>query len=187
MASWRSTGAAWTQVFCSGLVPEAAEAQLRAIARYETPGGSSVDDFLHHMLRLGDFMWELRNQRLGQLLREPLSAAARVHRWLTTTEGDCPPPPPSAPWQGLRGLLSHRERHPGMSTARGPPPIPGPAGGFLEAPAGRPLLAVDHRARLPDRVESPHSWRGVGARMGRVVRRHTRAGDPRTAVRHRPA
>ena len=34
VASWRCAGAAWTEVFCSGLVPEAAEAQLRAIARY---------------------------------------------------------------------------------------------------------------------------------------------------------
>ena len=74
-ASWRSAGATWTEVFCSGLVPEDAEAQLRAIARYDPPGGASVDNFLHHMLRLGDFAWELRNHRLEQLLREPLSAA----------------------------------------------------------------------------------------------------------------
>ena len=94
VASWRPAGAAWTEVFCSGLVPEEAEAQLRAIARYDPPGGTSVDDFLHHMLRLGDFPWELRNHRLEQLLREPLSAAARVHRWLTAAEGNCPPPPP---------------------------------------------------------------------------------------------
>ena len=44
-------------MFCSGLVPEDAEAQLRAITRYDPPGGTSVDDFLHHMLRLGDFAW----------------------------------------------------------------------------------------------------------------------------------
>ena len=87
-------GAAWTEVFCSGLVPEAAEAQLRAIARYDLPGGTSVEDFLHHMLRLGDFAWELRNKRPEQLLRGPLSAVARVHRWLTGAEGSCPPPPP---------------------------------------------------------------------------------------------
>ena len=55
VASWRSAGAGWTEVFCSGQVPEEAEAQYRAIARYDTPGGTSVDDFLHHMLRLGDF------------------------------------------------------------------------------------------------------------------------------------
>ena len=53
-----------------------------------------MDDFLHHMLRLGDFAWELRNHRLEQLLREPQSAAARAHRWLTAAEGDHPPPPP---------------------------------------------------------------------------------------------
>ena len=103
MASWRSAGAAWTEVFCSGLVLEAAEAQLRAIARYNPPGGTSVDDFLHNMLRPGEFAWELRNHRLEQLLREPLSAAAQVHRWLTAAEVSCPPPPP-APWQGLRSL-----------------------------------------------------------------------------------
>ena len=53
-----------------------------------------MDDFLHHMLRLGDFAWELRNHRLEQLLREPLSAAAWVHRWLTAAEGDHHPSPP---------------------------------------------------------------------------------------------
>ena len=93
VASWRSAGATWTEVFCSGLVPEEAGAQLRAIARYNPPGGTSVDDFLNHMLRLGDFAWELRNHRLEQLLREPLSAAARVHRWLTVAEDDYPPLP----------------------------------------------------------------------------------------------
>ena len=46
VASWRSAGATWTEVFCSGLVPEDAEAQLRAITRYDPPGGTSVDDFL---------------------------------------------------------------------------------------------------------------------------------------------
>ena len=33
VALWRSAGATWTEVFCSGLVPGDAEAQLRAIAR----------------------------------------------------------------------------------------------------------------------------------------------------------
>ena len=94
VASWHSAGATWTEVFCSGLVPQDAEAQLGAIARYDPQGGTSVDDFLHHMLRLGDFAWELRNHRLEQLLREPLSAAARAHRWLTAAEGNHPPPPP---------------------------------------------------------------------------------------------
>ena len=32
--------------------------------------------------------------RLEQLLCEPLSAAARVHRWLTAAGGNCPPRPP---------------------------------------------------------------------------------------------
>ena len=64
VASWRSAGAAWTEVLCSGLVPEAAEAHSGAIARYDPPGGTSVDDFLHHMLRVGDFAWELRNHQL---------------------------------------------------------------------------------------------------------------------------
>ena len=94
VASWRSAGATWTEVFCSGLVPEDAEAQLRAIARYDPPGGTSVDDFLHHMLRLGDFASELRDHRLEQLIREPQSAAVRAHRWLNAAEGDHPPPPP---------------------------------------------------------------------------------------------
>ena len=44
VASWRSAGATWTEVFCSGLVPEDAEAQLRAIARYDLLGGTPVDD-----------------------------------------------------------------------------------------------------------------------------------------------
>ena len=75
-------------------MPEDAEAQLRAIARYDPPEGTSVDDFLHHMLRLGNFAWELRNHRLEQLLREPLSAAAWAHRWLTAAKCDQPSPPP---------------------------------------------------------------------------------------------
>ena len=94
VASWLSAGAAWTEIFCSGLVPEEAEAQLRAKARYDPPVGTFVDDFLHHMLRPGDFAWELRNHRLEQLLCELLSAAARVHRWLTAADSNCPPPPP---------------------------------------------------------------------------------------------
>ena len=79
VASWRTAGAAWTEIFCFVLVLEAAEAQLRGIARYDPPGGTSVDNFLHHMLRLGDFSSELCNHRLKQLLREALSAAERVH------------------------------------------------------------------------------------------------------------
>ena len=52
-----------------------------------------MDDLLHHMLRLGDFAWELRNHRLEQLLREPQGVAARAQRWLTAAEGDHPLPP----------------------------------------------------------------------------------------------
>ena len=92
--SWRSAGAKWTEVFCSAQVPEASKAQLRAIARQDPPGGTSVEDFLQHMLRRGDFMWELRNHRLEQFLREPLSTRAELHRWLIPAEGDCPPAPP---------------------------------------------------------------------------------------------
>ena len=105
MASWRSAGAAWTEVFCSGLVPEAAGAQLGAITRYDPPGGTSVEDFVQHMLRLGDFTWELCNHQLEQVLREPLSAAAPVHGWLTAAEGSCPPPPPR-PGKDLVASLS---------------------------------------------------------------------------------
>ena len=64
VASWRSAGAALTEIFCPGLVPEATEAQLHAIGGYDPPGGTSVDDFLHYMRRLGDFALELRNHRL---------------------------------------------------------------------------------------------------------------------------
>ena len=91
VASWRSAGAEWTEVFCSGLVLQVAEAQLRPIARYEPPRESFVDEFLEDMLRLGDFVWELRNHRLEQLLCEPLSAAAPVHPWLRAAECNCLP------------------------------------------------------------------------------------------------
>ena len=83
-----------TEGFCSRLVPEAAEAQLCTIARHNPPGGTSVDKFFQHMLRLRDFVWELHNHQLEQLLRAPRSTAAREHQWLTAPEGDCPPPPP---------------------------------------------------------------------------------------------
>ena len=156
VACWRSANAAWTEVFCSGQVPEEAEAQLRAIARYNPPGGTSVAIFIQHMLRLGDFAWELRNHPLETLLHEPLSAAARVHRWLTAAEGNCPPPS-SVPWQGLRSLPPCREWHSEVPATRGPPLVPGPAGGYLEAPARRPLPTVDHPARLHDRVGGTHS------------------------------
>ena len=93
VASWRSAGAEWTEVFCFGLVPDAAEAPLRTITRYDPPRETSVDVFLQHMLRFGDFAWELRKHRVEQLLRTPHSAAAQVHRWLTAAQGDSPPSP----------------------------------------------------------------------------------------------
>ena len=55
VAPWRSAGAEWTEVLCFGLVPDAAEARLRAISPYDPPGENSVDEFLQQMLRLGDF------------------------------------------------------------------------------------------------------------------------------------
>ena len=45
-------------------MPEAADAQLRAIARHDPPGGTSVDEFLQHMLGLRDSAWGLCNHRL---------------------------------------------------------------------------------------------------------------------------
>ena len=156
VASWRSAGAALTEVFCCGLVPEEAEAQLRAIARSNSPGGTSVDDFLQHMLRLGNFARELRNHRLEQLLREPLSAAARVNRWLIAAEGNCPPPPPR-PGEDFGASLSVVNGTLECPPQEGPHPYPDPPGGLLEAPARRPLPTVDHRSRLHDRVGGTHS------------------------------
>ena len=95
VALWSSAGAEWMNFFCSRLVREAAEAQLRAITCYDPPGGTSVDEFLQHMLQLGDSVWELLNHRLEQLLRLPHSAAARVPRWLTAEQDDCPPTSPA--------------------------------------------------------------------------------------------
>ena len=70
-----------------------------------------MDEFPRHILRLGDFAWDFRNHQQEQLLRAPHSAAARVHRWLTAAEGDCPPPPPRpnrefvATLHGVNGTL----------------------------------------------------------------------------------
>ena len=108
-----------------------------------------MDDFLHHMLRLGDFAWELRNQR-------PLSAAARAHRWLTAAEGDYPPPPPRpnkdfvASLRVVNGTLA-------CPPQDGSDPYQDLLGGVLEAPTRRPLPTVHHRARLHDRVGGTHS------------------------------
>ena len=93
MASWRSAGAELTEGFCFGLVPKAAEAQHRAIARYDSPGRTSVDEFLQHMLRLGNFARELCNQPAGATPPRAPQHGAQVHHWLTAAEGDCPPPP----------------------------------------------------------------------------------------------
>ena len=79
VASWRSASAELMEVFCSGRMLEVAEAQLRAIARYDPPGGTFVDKFLQHMPQLGEFARETRNHRLEQPFRTPQSAAARVH------------------------------------------------------------------------------------------------------------
>ena len=155
VASWRSAGTTWTEVFCSGLVPEDAEAQFRAIARYDPPGGTSVDDLLHHMFRLGDFACELRNYRLEQLLREPQSAAARAHRWLTAAEGDHPlsPPRPDKDFLVSIRVVNGTLEFPPQE---GPHPYQDLPGGVLEAPTRHPLPTVDHRARLHDRVGGAH-------------------------------
>ena len=93
VASWRSAGVEWTEVFCSGLVPDAGVAQLGTAFRYDLTGGNSLDEFSQHKLRLVDFAWELRIQRLEQLLCTPHSVAVQVHWWLTSAEGDPPSPP----------------------------------------------------------------------------------------------
>ena len=145
-----------------------------------------MDDFLHHMLRLGDFALELRNHRLEQLLREPQSAAARAHRWLTAAEGDHPPPPPRPDKDfvaSLRVVNGTLECPPQES----PHPYQDLPGGVLEAPTRRPLPTVDHRARLHDRMGGAHRGGGVGTGVEPVVRRHARPGDPCATIRRHPA
>ena len=102
VTSGRSTGPEWTEDFRSGLVFDASEVQLSTITRYHPPGNASVDLFLQHRLFLQDFVWDLWNQMLEQLLRTSRSAAARVHQWWSAAEGDCPAP--SVPDKGLLGL-----------------------------------------------------------------------------------
>ena len=51
-----------------------------------------MDEFLQHMLRLGNFLSDLRNNRPEQLLRMPGSVGAQVHQGLTAAEGDLFPP-----------------------------------------------------------------------------------------------
>ena len=102
VASWRSAGAAWTEVFCSGLVPEAAEAHLRAIARYNPPGGDLRRPFPPPHAPA----WRLRVQT-------PQSPAGAT--------------PPRAPKRGGPGaLLAHRDR--GQLP---PPPPPRPDRDFV--------------------------------------------------------
>ena len=111
-----------------------------------------MDNFLHHMLRLWDFASDLRNHRLEQLLRKPLSAAARAHRWLTAAEGDPPPPPPRpdkdfvASLRVVNGTLE-------CPPQAGPHPYQDLPRGFLKHLQD----AVDHRAQLHDRVGGTHS------------------------------
>ena len=182
VASWHSAGAAWTEILCCGLVPEAGEAQLRAIARYDPAGGAFVDG---PHAPAGRFCAGTPQSPEGATPqgapKRGSPGAPMVHR----DRGQLPPPSPASE-QGLRGVPPRRERHPGVPTAREPPPVPGPTGGFLEAPTRRPLPTVDHRARLHDRLGGPYSGRGVGARMGPVVRRHARTRGPRAAVRRHP-
>ena len=163
VASWRSAGAEWAKTFCSGLVREAAEAQLRAIAGYDPPGGTSVDEYLHHVLRPGDFASETRNHRLEQLPGRPHSGVARVHRWLTAAEGDCPLPPQRASQQGFRGIPPPGERHSGVSRQRRCQALRGGARCFLEAPPMYALPTVDHGTQLHDHMGGTHRGCGVGA------------------------
>ena len=131
MASWRSAGAEWTEVFESRVVFEAAETQLRAIAHYDPPGGTSVGEFFQHMLQLGDCVWELRNRQLEQLLRAPHRAAARVHPWLTAAESDCPPAPPQ-PGRDNPAPLCLVNGTPKCPPQEDPHPYRDLPGGFLE-------------------------------------------------------
>ena len=101
--------------------------------------------------------------------------------------GGRPPSPSPAPRQGLRSLPPCCEWHSGVPTPREPPPVSGPAGGVLEAPARRPFPTVDHRARLHDRMGGAHRGGGVGVGVGPVVRGHARPGDPCATIRRHPA
>ena len=141
-----------------------------------------MEEFLQHMLRLGDFAWELRIHRLGQLLCAPHSVADRVHRWLAPAEDDCPPPAPH-PSRNFVAFLCLVQGTLGCATEKDPEPLPGPARGFLEAPLGRALPTVGHRTQFHDRMGSAHCGRGMGERMEPMVRNNTRTGNPSNAVR----
>ena len=156
VASWRSAGAAWTEVFRSGLVPEEAEAQLHAIALYDPPVGDLRG-------RLPPPHVPARRFRMGASQPQAGATPPRAPKrggpgtpMAHCGRGQLPPPSP-APWQGFRSLPPCCGWHSGVPARRGPPPVPGPAGGFLDAPARRPLPTVDHRARLHDRVGGTHS------------------------------
>ena len=185
VASSRSAGAGWTEVFCSGLVPEAAEAQLRVIACYDPPGGTTVDEFLQHMPRLGDFVWELRNHRLEQLLRAPLSTAARVHRWLDAAEGDCPCPLPrpggdfAASLRIVSGTLA-------CPLQEDPHPYRDLPGGFSKHLQGA-LFAPWIIGRGSMTTWEAHIVGAEWAREWSLWCATTRAGDPRAAVRRHRA
>ena len=89
-----SASAEWTIICCYGLVFDAAEPQHRMTTRYDPRGGYLFGRGPPSHARAGDFVWELHNHRLAQVLRRPHSAAARVHRCLRATKGDYSPPPP---------------------------------------------------------------------------------------------
>ena len=145
-----------------------------------------MDDFLHHKLRLGDFAWELRNHRLEQLLHDPLSAAARAHRWLTAAEGDHPPPPPRpdkdfvASLRVVNGTLE-------CPLQEGPDPYQDLPGGFSKhlQDALFPPWIIGRGSMTA--WEARIVGEGVGAGVGPVVRRHARPGDPRATIRRHPA
>ena len=88
-----------------------------------------MEEFLQHMLRLGDFAWELRIHRLGQLLRAPHSVADRVHRWLAPAEDDCPPPAPH-PSRNFVAFLCLVKGTLGCATEKDPHPYRDLPGGF---------------------------------------------------------
>ena len=181
----RSACSDLTGVFSSRLVPEPAETQLRATARYDPPGVTSMQEFLQHMLRLGDFVPELHNHWLEQLLGGPDSAVARVHRWLTAAEGDCPCPAPR-PCRDFVASLRLVTGHLECPAQMDPHPYWDLRGGFLEAPPRRALPAVDRRTQFDDRVGGTHCGRGVGAQMEPVVCADTRSANPSNAVHRHP-
>ena len=179
VASWRSAGADWTEGLCSGLVPEAAEAQLRAIALQDPLGGKSVDESLQHMLWLKDFAWKLCNHPLEQLLRTPHS------RWPTAADSDrlTPPPRPSRRLVASLRLLSGTLECP---TKEDPLPYRDLRGGFskhLRAALFPPWFI---RRLFDDCMGSAHRGRRVGARVELPVRDNAHLANPSNAVRRRP-